>query len=103
MYAVIEVAGKQFRVAQGDRILVDGPPEAKLDPRVLLAVDGAKVVSEAAALGKVTVKLTADGTFRDKATRTMKFKPKEGRSSKRTLGHRRTRTIVKVDSLKLGS
>jgi ribosomal protein L21 len=98
---VIEMAGKQFRVAKGDSILVDQPETKPLEARVLLVVDGDKCVSDRAALDKATVKLSAHGTKKEDQGRVMKFKPKQGRTSKRTIGSRRTRTVVKVDSLSL--
>lgn len=100
-YAVIEVAGKQFRVAKGDRILVDQPETQPLVARVLLFNDGGAVTTDRAALDKATVKLSAAGTVREDLGRTMKFRPKQHRSSKRIMGHRRTRTIATVDALSL--
>jgi len=50
-YAVIEIKGTQYRVAEGDEILVDKLGKDKPDARVLLIVDGKKVT-----VGKPEVK-----------------------------------------------
>ena len=100
MYAVIEVAGKQHRVEKGRWFLVDQPEEQDLTSRVLMVVDGAKVVMGADA-AKAKVKLSKAGTVRIRGNRSMKFKPKQGRTSKRTLGYRRTLVKVTCDSVSL--
>ena len=101
VYAVIELAGKQFRVSKGDSILVDQPETAAVEPRVLMLVDGGSVVTDRSKLDGAKVATTITGTVRDKARRTMKFRPKQSRSSKKILGHRRTRTRVVIDSITL--
>lgn len=101
MYAVIELAGKQFRVSKGDSILVDQPETAAVEPRVLMVVDGASVITDRAKLDGAKVATTVTGTVRDKARRTMKFRPKQSRSSKKILGHRRTRARIVIDSITL--
>jgi ribosomal protein L21 len=98
VYAVIEVAGKQHRVQQGRWFLVDQPEEQELAVRTLLVVDGEKVLTGADA-ANATVKLSKTGTVRIRGKRSMKFKTKEARSSKRMLGYRRTLVKVTVDSL----
>lgn len=50
-YAVIDIKGSQFRVFEGDEILVDKLGDDKPDPRVLMLVDDGKVK-----VGKPTVK-----------------------------------------------
>jgi ribosomal protein L21 len=98
VYAVIEVAGKQHRVQQGRWFLVDQPEAQDINARTLLVVDGDKVLTGADA-AKATVKLSKAGTVRIRGNRSMKFRPKESRSSKRMLGYRRTLVKVNVDSL----
>lgn len=98
MYAVIEVAGKQHKVEQGRWFLVEQPEEMDLTSRVLMVVDGDKVVlgDDAA---KATVKLSKTETVRIRGNRSMKFRPKTGRTSKRMLGYRRTLVKVTCDSV----
>ena len=57
-YAIIEMGGKQYRVAEGDSILVDRVGEdegAKVSPRALLFADGKNAVLDGPDLGKVKV------------------------------------------------
>ena len=100
VYAVIELGGKQHRVEKGRWFLVEQPEEHAIEPRVLLVSDGKKVVlgDDAA---KATVSLSKQGTVRIRGNRSMKFRPKSGRTSKRTLGYRRTLTKVMCDSVSL--
>lgn len=100
MYAVIKVAGKQFRVEKGRWFLIDQPEAQDITAEVLLVADGKKVTMGADA-AKATVKLSKAGTVRIRGNRSMRFKTKEGRSSKRMLGYRRTLVKVNCDSISL--
>ena len=64
---------------------------------------GGKVVTDAAGLSKTSVTLKAVGTHREDLGRSMKFRPKQGRTSKRMLGHRRERTVFSIESIKAGA
>lgn len=100
MYAVVNVAGKQHRVEAGKYILVDQPETQDVSMRVLMVVDGDTVLhGEAAAATKVT--FSTEGIVRIRGNRSMRFKPKQGRSSKKTLGYRRSLLKVRIDSLAL--
>ena len=101
MYAVIEVAGKQFRVTKGQWILVDQPEAQDIVTRVLMFSDGKTVTTDRAKLDKAVVKTSKIGTKKTDLGRVMKFKPKQGRTCKRTIGHRRVQTRVMIDELKL--
>lgn len=98
MYAVIKVAGKQFRVEKGRWFLIDQPEAQEITAEVLLVADGTKVTMGKDA-AKATVKLSKAGTVRIRGNRSMRFKTKEGRSSKRMLGYRRTLVKVNCDSI----
>lgn len=100
MYAVIKVAGKQHRVAKGQWFLVDQPEDQDIEASVLMFADGAKVLTGDDA-AKAKIKLSKIGTVRIRGNRSMKFRPKQGRTSKRMLGYRRTLVKVQVDSLDL--
>ncbi|SRR3989344_7396068 len=43
-YAVLRIRGKQYKVTEGDKILVQGKPSKEYDPEVLLVVADGKVV-----------------------------------------------------------
>ncbi len=99
MYAIIKTGGKQYRVEQGQSLLVerlsagDGETVA-LEP--LLLVDGADVV-DGDALAKVKVEARVLGHERGPKLRIVKFKPKRG--YKRRTGHRQELTRLEVTSI----
>ena len=104
MYAIVKTGGKQYRVEQGQSLLVERLPAAaegdtvKLDP--LLCVDGEKLV-DGADLSKVTVQARVVGHERGPKLRVVKFKPKRG--YKRRTGHRQSLTRIEVTEVKRGS
>ena len=103
MYAIIKTGGKQYRVQEGQWLLVERLPvedgaTITLDP--LLYVDGDNVV-DGADLSKVTVEATVLAHERGPKLRVVKFKPKRG--YRRRNGHRQDLTRIQITSLKLGS
>ncbi len=103
MYAIIKTGGKQYRVQEGEWLLVERLPvedgaKIKLDP--LLYVDGDNVV-DGDDLSKVTVEATVLAHERGPKLRVVKFKPKRG--YRRRNGHRQDLTRIQITSLKLGS
>jgi large subunit ribosomal protein L21 len=103
MYAIVKTGGKQYRVEQGQSLLVERLPvedggKFKLEP--LLYVDGAVLV-DGDELSKVTVEAKVLAHERGPKLRIVKFKPKRG--YRRRNGHRQELTRIEVTSLKLGS
>jgi large subunit ribosomal protein L21 len=103
MYAVIKTGGKQYRVEEGqwllvERLAVDDGATFKLDP--LLYVDGDTVV-DGDDLAKVTVEAKVLAHERGPKLRIVKFKPKRG--YRRRNGHRQNLTRIQITTLKLGS
>jgi large subunit ribosomal protein L21 len=100
MYAVIRTGGKQYRVAQGDRLKVEklaGDVGGKVNFEVLLvggdgeAQIGAPVVSGAAVEGEIVAQ--------DKHKKVVHFrKKKEGWTKKR--GHRQPYTEVLITAVR---
>ena len=99
MYAIIKTGGKQYRVQQGESLLVERLPAddgetVPLTP--LLFVDGSEVVDgDGLADIKVEAKIVAHE--RGPKLRIVKFKPKRG--YKRRNGHRQELTRIEVTSL----
>jgi large subunit ribosomal protein L21 len=98
MYAIVKVGGKQYRVEQGDSLVVDRMREDEgatvtLQP-LLLAGSGDDAVFEPGDLGKITVEAVVRGHERGKKIRVVKFKPKRG--YKRTNGHRSELTRLEI-------
>jgi large subunit ribosomal protein L21 len=103
MYAIIKTGGKQYRVEEGEWLLVERLPvddgaTITLDP--LLYVDGENVV-DGDDLAKVTVEAKVLAHERGPKLRVVKFKPKRG--YRRRNGHRQDLTRIQITSLKLGS
>jgi large subunit ribosomal protein L21 len=102
MYAIVKSGGKQYRVEQGQRLLVErlAAPEGDdvtLDP-VLYRSD--EVVFEKTALEGVTVTAKVIAHVRGEKLRVFKFKPKRG--YKRRTGHRQDLTQIEVTGIALG-
>jgi large subunit ribosomal protein L21 len=104
MYAIVKTGGKQYRVEQGQSLLVERLPASdgesvQLQP--LLFVDGSSVVDDATGLAGVTVAARVVGHERGPKLRIVKFKPKRG--YKRRTGHRQELTRIEVTEISSGS
>jgi large subunit ribosomal protein L21 len=100
-YAIVRVGGKQYRVKEGDSIVVDRLSAGegdKIELEPLLFADGDNAVFEGAALGKVKVQATVTGHERGTKIHGLKFKPKRG--YKRRFGHRADLTRLEIGSIK---
>jgi large subunit ribosomal protein L21 len=103
MYAIVKTGGKQYRVQEGQSLLVERLPvddggNVTLQP--LLYVDGADVV-DGDDLSKVKVEARVVAHERGPKLRIVKFKPKRG--YKRRTGHRQELTRIEVTQIKLAS
>src|SRR3989440_966434 len=102
-YAIVKTGGKQYRVEQGQSLLVERLPAkdgGKLSLEPLLYVDGSKVV-DGDELAKVTVDARIVGHERGPKLRVVKFRPKRG--YKRRTGHRQELTRIEVTGIKLAA
>jgi large subunit ribosomal protein L21 len=103
MYAIIKTGGKQYRVQQGEFLLVERLPDddgATVTLQPLLYVDGAEVV-DGDDLAKVTVEARILAHERGPKLRIVKFKPKRG--YKRRNGHRQDLTRIEITTLELAA
>jgi large subunit ribosomal protein L21 len=103
MYAIVKTGGKQYRVEQGQSLLVERLPvddggNATLQP--LLYVDGDNIV-DGEELAKVSVQARVVGHERGPKLRVVKFKPKRG--YRRRTGHRQDLTRIEVTEIKLAA
>ena len=100
MYAIVRAGATQQKVAVGDVIEIDkistGVGESVNLPVVLL-VDGERVTSDAAALGKASVTVEILGATKGPKIVIQKFKNKTG--YKKRMGHRQKYTQVKVTAI----
>ena len=103
MYAIVKTGGKQYRVQEGQYLLIERLPgqdgdSVSLTP--LLYVNGEDVV-DGDDIGRVEVEATILAQERGPKLRVVKFKPKRG--YRRRNGHRQELTRIQITSLKLGS
>jgi large subunit ribosomal protein L21 len=99
MYAIIKTGGKQYRVTEGESLLIERLPVAEgdtVDLPTLLFVDGEDVL-DGDALGDIVVSARVLSHERGPKLRIVKFKPKRG--YKRRGGHRQDLTRIEVTSL----
>ena len=99
MYAIVKTGGKQYRVEQGQTLLIERLPEAEGASVALetLLVRGDEAIFDAASLAKVEVTATIIGHVRGPKLRVFKFKPKRG--YKRRTGHRQDLTRIEVTKI----
>ena len=96
MFAVVRTGGKQYRVAAGDKIVVDkidGEAGASVTLDVLLAGEG----SELRDAGGVSV--SAEVIAQAKGEKVIVFKKRRRHNYRRRNGHRQNHTILKIVSV----
>ena len=99
MYAVIESGGKQYKVEEGTKLLVDrlGAKDGdKISLRPVLFRDGDVIVGKDLAKVKVEAKVVEN--LRGKKIKVFKYKAKKG--YRKRAGHRSELTKLEVTSLK---
>jgi large subunit ribosomal protein L21 len=101
MYAVIEAAGRQYRVEPGEIVKME---KIASDPGTPVVFDKVLVVNTDAGtqIGKpyvadVTVSGTVVRTTRDRKVRVFTYKNKT--THKKLIGHRQTSTYVKITEI----
>src|SRR5215217_376476 len=96
MYAIVKVGGRQYRVEEGDSLLVNRMPQdvdatVELEPIMLRDDD---TVLDPGELAKVKVEAVVRGHERGEKIHVLKFKPKRG--YRRRMGHRQDLTRLEV-------
>ncbi len=102
MYAVIKVGGKQYRVEQGQWLLVDRQPHApgeSFTPEVLMT-GGDDVVTDRGKLDGA-VQATVVEHLRGEKLKVFTFKPKRG--FKKTRGHRSELSKITIERIGAGA
>src|SRR5205823_9950494 len=99
MYAIVRSGSKQYRVERGQRLLVERLPadegaSVTLEP---LLYRSDEIVTDSAALGRVSVTAKVIENVRGEKLRVFKFKPKRG--YKRRTGHRQSLTRIEVSEI----
>ena len=99
MYAIVKTGGKQYRVEQGQTLLVERLAAEEGDTvelQPLLLVDG-ETLTDGDALASATVQATIVAHERGPKLRIVKFKPKRG--YKRRTGHRQELTRIEITAI----
>ena len=103
MYAIVKTGGKQYRVEQGQTLLVERLPEeagatVALQPLLVRSDD---VVFDADGLGRAKVSAKVVEHLRGEKLRVFKFKPKRG--YRRSAGHRQELTRIEITAISAGA
>ncbi|MFM9976711.1 MAG: 50S ribosomal protein L21 [Sphingomonadaceae bacterium] len=93
MFAVVRTGGKQYRVAAGDKIVVD---RMDGDAGAQIALTDVLFASEGAAAG---LTVAAEIVAQAKADKIIVFKKKRRHNYRRKNGHRQQHTILKILSV----
>jgi large subunit ribosomal protein L21 len=102
MYAVLETNGKQFRVAAGDKLVLD---RQAVEPGTSITFDRVLLIN---ADGKLTVgsptvpsaSVVADVIKHQRGPKLIAFKMKRRKGYHRTVGHRQEQTVVQIKEIK---
>lgn len=105
MYAIVNIAGKQYKVAEGDQLKVarlSTKVGDKVDfSEVLLTDDGknVKIGNPAVKGAKVTAEILEHGRHR----KILIYKKKRRKGYQRKAGHKQDFSAIKVNSISVGS
>lgn len=100
MYAIIETCGKQFRVQEGNKIVIDKLAaeignEVTFDRVVMLGGDSAKFGAPYIDGAKVTAKVIEHG----RGEKVIVFKKHRRKSYRKTQGHRQDYTALTITGI----
>ena len=100
-YAVIQLSGKQYLVAEGETLVVDKvetAPKSKLEVTdVLLVVDGKTIKVGQPTVAKAKVTLTVQATARGDKLRVATYKAKS--RTRKVKGHRQLQSTLLVKKI----
>jgi large subunit ribosomal protein L21 len=101
MYAVIKTGGKQYKVAQGDRLRIEKLPASvgdtvTFDEVLLVGGDAIKVGAPLVAGAKVEAKVIAQ----DREKKIIVFKFRRRKNYRRKNGHRQPFTALEITGIK---
>jgi large subunit ribosomal protein L21 len=100
MYAVIQTGGKQYRVAEGDRIDVERLAGDEVSLRPVMLVDGDTVLATPSALGSAAVTARVVGDSKGPKIRGFTYKNKS--NQRKRWGHRQHYTTIEITGISKG-
>ncbi len=101
MYAILETGGKQYRVAEGDKLTVE---KLDVESGQSTTIDKVLLVQSDAGLkvGTPTVEgasVTAEVVAHQRGPKLIAFKMRRRKGYRRKVGHRQEQTVLKVTSI----
>ena len=100
MYAIVKTGGKQYRVAEGDRIDVELLGEGELELRPVMLVDGDDVFATADQLSGVSVSARVVGASKGPKIKGYTYKNKS--NERKHWGHRQHYSTIEITSISKG-
>jgi large subunit ribosomal protein L21 len=100
MYAVIQTGGKQYKVAEGDRLDVELLKGDDVDLQPVLLVDGSSVLSSPSDLSGVSVSARIVGHAKGPKIRGYTYKNKS--NQRRHWGHRQHYSTIEITAISKG-
>ena len=98
MFAIVEIKGHQYKVAEGDKVQISFMEEAKKGDKVefdeVLLISDKEVTLGMPFIAGAYIEVKVLGEFKDKKLRIFKMKPKK--RYRKTQGHRQMYTEVEV-------
>lgn len=101
MFAVVRTGGKQYRVAQNDRIeveLLDTKEGSNIDLDILAVSSDGKALSLGKEISGAKVSATVVSHIRN--DKVLVFKKKRRQNYRRTRGHRQNKTVLEITGIK---
>ena len=101
MYAVVKTGGKQYRVEEGQRLLVErlAPAETDVELTPVMLVDGDTVLAGDSLTG-ATVSARIVGEAKGPKINAFTYKPKS--NQRRRWGHRQTYSTIEITGISKG-
>jgi large subunit ribosomal protein L21 len=100
MYAVIHTGGKQYRVAEGDRIDVERLDGDEVTLQPVMLVDGEQVLATPAELGGASVTARIVGEAKGPKIKGYTYKNKS--NQRRHWGHRQRYSTIEITGITKG-
>ncbi len=100
VFAVVETGGKQYRVAEGQRLAIERVPGDEVSLRPVLVVDGDTVLATASQLAGAAVNARVVGEARGPKINGFTYKDKT--RQRRHYGHRQHYTEIEITSISKG-
>jgi large subunit ribosomal protein L21 len=100
MYAVIETGGKQYKVAEGDRLDVELLTGEEVSLRPVMLVDGDTVLSTPSQLGSAAVTARVVGEAKGPKIKGFTYKNKS--NQRKRWGHRQHYSTIEIVGISKG-